>query len=118
MLHLLRVKGRMYSSLKAKHSTTANSTLQTVKGLSVFVDHQLREGCKIKTTQYPCKFCDAVFFEKKLLIAHKRACTEASLINGAYECDICGRRYSSYTLTVILLCTFLFQNIYNIKLHD
>lgn len=66
---------------------------KTVKGLSVFVDHQLREGCKIKTNQYPCKFCGSVFFEKKLLIAHRRACTEATLINGAYECDICGRRF-------------------------
>lgn len=68
------------------------TNFQTVKGLNVFVDHQLREGCKVKTNQYPCKFCGSVFSEKKLLIAHKKACTEASLINGAYECDICGRR--------------------------
>ncbi|KAG0725714.1 Zinc finger protein 2 [Chionoecetes opilio] len=66
---------------------------KTVKGLNVFVDHQLREGCKVKTNQYPCKFCGSIFSEKKLLIAHKKSCTEASLINGAYECDICGRRF-------------------------
>lgn len=79
-------------SFRVKHFVTVTSDFQTVKGLSVFVDHQLREGCKIKTNQYPCKFCGSVFFEKKLLIAHRRACTGATLINGAYECDICGRR--------------------------
>ncbi|MPC40687.1 zinc finger protein 569-like isoform X2 [Portunus trituberculatus] len=66
---------------------------KSMKGLNVFVDHQLREGCKVRTNQHPCKFCGSVFSEKKLLIAHKKACTEASLINGAYECDICGRRF-------------------------
>ncbi|KAK3874958.1 hypothetical protein Pcinc_020147 [Petrolisthes cinctipes] len=66
---------------------------KTVRGLNVFVEHQLREGCKIKTNEFPCKFCDSVFSEKKLLIAHKKACVEASLINGAHECDICGRRF-------------------------
>ncbi|KAK4310137.1 hypothetical protein Pmani_018276 [Petrolisthes manimaculis] len=66
---------------------------QTVRGLNVFVEHQLREGCKIKTNEFPCKFCESVFSEKKLLIAHKKACVESSLINGAHECDICGRRF-------------------------
>lgn len=66
---------------------------KTVKGLDMFVEHQLREGCRIKTNEYPCKYCGSVFAEKKLLIVHKKACIEASLINGAHECDICGRRF-------------------------
>ncbi|XP_071523246.1 uncharacterized protein [Panulirus ornatus] len=66
---------------------------KTLRGLDVFVEHQLREGCKVKTNEYPCKYCGSVFPEKKLLIVHKKACIEASLINGAHECDICGRRF-------------------------
>ncbi|XP_063589840.1 zinc finger protein 568-like isoform X1 [Penaeus indicus] len=66
---------------------------KTIRGLNTFVEHQLREGCKTKTSQYPCKYCGLVFSEKKLLIVHKKACVETSLINGAHECDICGRRF-------------------------
>ncbi|ROT75769.1 putative zinc finger protein 91-like isoform X2 [Penaeus vannamei] len=66
---------------------------KTIRGLNTFVEHQLREGCKTKTNQYPCKYCGLVFSEKKLLIVHKKACVETSLINGAHECDICGRRF-------------------------
>ncbi|XP_042237882.1 zinc finger protein 585A-like isoform X2 [Homarus americanus] len=66
---------------------------KTVRGLDVFVEHQLRAGCRIKTNEYPCKYCGSVFAEKKLLIVHKKACIEGSLINGAHECDICGRRF-------------------------
>nr|XP_045611228.1 GDNF-inducible zinc finger protein 1-like isoform X1 [Procambarus clarkii] len=66
---------------------------KTVRGLDVFVEHQLREGCRVKINEYSCKYCGSVFAEKKLLIVHKKACIEASLINGAHECDICGRRF-------------------------
>lgn len=85
---------------RPNHSTT-DIYLQTIRGLNTFVEHQLREGCKTKTNQYPCKYCGLVFSEKKLLIVHKKACVETSLINGAHECDICGRRYTIFFLLFI-----------------
>ncbi|XP_066980441.1 zinc finger protein 569-like isoform X3 [Macrobrachium rosenbergii] len=62
-------------------------------GIDELVEHQLRKGCKIKTNQYPCTYCDAVFSERKFLIGHKRDCAKKSLVNGTHECDICGRRF-------------------------
>ncbi|KAK7081365.1 hypothetical protein SK128_023669, partial [Halocaridina rubra] len=72
---------------------------KVAKGLDALVEHQLLRGCKIKRNEFSCKYCGSFFSEKKTLIVHKKQCIRESLVNGAYLCDICGRRMKTNSIS-------------------
>ncbi|XP_064095194.1 gastrula zinc finger protein XlCGF26.1-like [Macrobrachium nipponense] len=93
--HLIGTHSEEASFVKGKQKLyhSNRSLVEVSLGIDELVEHQLRKGCKIKTNQYPCTYCDAVFSERKFLIGHKKDCAKKSLVNGTHECDICGRRF-------------------------